>query len=395
MNAIRGMFIENQPEENQDNYINLLRAVGGLSGLFSDSDSPYLYYRSAERAFCKAFDAEDLSRKDSSYDAKKNDVGIGLKTFLYKEKSRAEKIAEFNSVSDKIRELQNDPEILLREIARFRNDRIDFAKNLYDLSEGIYHCVARSKLKFSIFECPLEKININKIKCDRSSFKKNVLVFNDDINEYRFSLSKSTLFKRFDISNNIIRDIDIEILSDPFGLIIELYRDRKKSEPSVKEEIILPLYSERKGDVPERSGLNQWNAKGRARNEDEVYIQIPVWISKKFVGFFPPRSDTFNLKLPNGSCLEVCQCQDGGKINGLEIGKALMSNPNKALGDWLLRKVLKLKRGELCTLDKLKEIGIDSVKITKFKEPDSEEFSYSIDFMSWGSYEIFKDILKS
>lgn len=39
--------------------------------------------------------------------------------------------------------------------------------------------------------------------------------------------------------------------------------------------LIVPLYSENKKNgrfVAERSGLNQWNAKGRARNENEVYI---------------------------------------------------------------------------------------------------------------------------
>ncbi len=32
--------------------------------------------------FCKAFNAQDLSRGDVSYDAKKDLLGIGLKTFL-------------------------------------------------------------------------------------------------------------------------------------------------------------------------------------------------------------------------------------------------------------------------------------------------------------------------
>ena len=44
-----------------------------------------------------------------------------------------------------------------------------------------------------------------------------------------------------------------------------------------------------------------------------------------------------------------------------ENGKALMSNPNKDLGEWLLRKVLKKNVGELVTMDDLNRIGIDSV----------------------------------
>jgi len=37
----------------------------------------------------------------------------------------------------------------------------------------------------------------------------------------------------------------------------------------------------------------------------------------------------------------------------------------KALSDWLLRKVLQLKEGELATIEKLDQLGFDSVIITK------------------------------
>lgn len=60
-------------------------------------------------------------------------------------------------------------------------------------------------------------------------------------------------------------------------------------------------------------------------------------------------------------------CQDGGK--------ALMSNPNKELGKWLLRDVLHLKEGELLTMEKLNRFGFDSVIITKI---DSENFKIDV-----------------
>lgn len=40
-----------------------------------------------------------------------------------------------------------------------------------------------------------------------------------------------------------------------------------------------------------------------------------------------------------------------------------MSNPNAALGEWLLRKVLGKKEEELITMNDLNTYGIDSVKI--------------------------------
>ena len=61
-----------------------------------------------------------------------------------------------------------------------------------------------------------------------------------------------------------------------------------------------------------------------------------------------------------------------------------MTNPNKALSDWLLRKVLKLKEYEILTYEKLKIIGIDSVRITKI---DTE--NYKIDFAGIDNYDNF------
>ena len=71
-------------------------------------------------------------------------------------------------------------------------------------------------------------------------------------------------------------------------------------------------------------------------------------------------------------------CQEGSK--------ALMSNPNSALGEWLLQSVLNLKEKELLTYGKLEEIGLDSVVIYK-----TESGKYNIDFTKIGSYEQFRD----
>jgi hypothetical protein len=42
--------------------------------LFSESSTPYLYYRSAENVYCRAFVADNLARSDVSVDAVKNGV---------------------------------------------------------------------------------------------------------------------------------------------------------------------------------------------------------------------------------------------------------------------------------------------------------------------------------
>jgi len=57
----------------------------------------------------------------------------------------------------------------------------------------------------------------------------------------------------------------------------------------------------------------------------------------------------------------------------------------KALSDWLLRKVLQLKEGELATIEKLDQLGFDSVIITK---TDSKNFK--IDIVKTNTYSEFK-----
>jgi hypothetical protein len=148
--------------------------------------------------------------------------------------------------------------------------------------------------------------------------------------------------------------------------------------------VLLPLYAveNNKKVVPKKSGLNQWNAGGRARNKDEVYIRVPAWIHKEYPAFFPDRDTEFKLKLPNGKYLSAKICQAGNK--------ALMTNPNKALGEWILRDVLALKKGKLLTYKMLQEIGIDSVIIKK-----TGVLEYSIDFREEGRFDKFEEETKS
>lgn len=71
-------------------------------------------------------------------------------------------------------------------------------------------------------------------------------------------------------------------------------------------------------------------------------------------------------------------------------GKALMSNPNKALGKWILRDVLKIKEGTLVKMEMLEEVGIDSVKLTK-----KNDGYYYLDFRESGSFKLFEENNKS
>lgn len=358
-----------------DEYEELLKVTGSLSRLFSEGKTPYLNYRIAENIFCKSFKAQNLARKDSSYDATLDYVGIGLKTFLLKSNNSLEKVAEFNSISSDLRELEGKK--LAVEVAKARNERINSALRLYNVNQAIYHCVGRREETLEVFEQDYFKVDLDSIKMLRST-NSNIVKFEDQHYEYSYNISKSTLYKRFIVERS--SKIEIEIVDDPFELLLNLKDELfKKEEAESYDYVVLPLYStqSKSRDVAEKSGLNQWNAGGRQRDLGEVYIPIPSKIREKFTDFFPSRDEPFKLKIPTGDIFEAKVCQQNSK--------ALMTNPNKALSDWLLRTVLDLDEGELATRKHLDYLGVDSVRIIK------KDGHYSIDILPTWSYEEFID----
>ena len=65
----------------------------------------------------------------------------------------------------------------------------------------------------------------------------------------------------------------------------------------------------------------------------------------------------------------------------IEPIEAYIDKINKAMSDWILRKVLQLKEGELATIEKLDKLGFDSVIITK-----TDNQNYKIDIMKTNTY---------
>lgn len=386
-------FFREQTHEEQDLYIELVKTMGKLSRLYNESDIPYLYYRSMENIFCKSFNATDLSRSDISADASKNGMGIGLKTFLQNNKRTFQKIAEFNKDSYLFRDLDNVKKIKM--VSELRNERINTTMRLADVNEMIYHCITRDPGKMYIYEENMDLINIDKIKI--IGVKNSNVHFMDDLNDYSFSITKSTLLKRFDVNHmNYIDSFDIQIMDDPFNFLLNLFKDKdleKTLTPVVNKQnnqfidfIVLPLYSVQTGDVKSKSGLNMWNASGRPRNVNEVYIPIPKWIHKKKPNFFVYRNtdnntNSFNVKLPNNKTLSMKVTQAGGK--------ALQSDPNKALGEWILRDVLNIPVNVIVTKMMLDTIGIDSVMLSKI-----DDSNYVLDFLDSGSYDEFEQEFK-
>lgn len=362
-----------QDIKNNGEYLNLLSIMASLSRLFSESETPFIYYRFAENVFCKCFNAHNLSRSDTAFDAKIDTLGIGLKTFTFTSNSSLEKVAEFNALSREFDDL--NPDDLALKLSNFRNDRINLAKRTYEIDDALYHIVARTNGKLVFFETDYDEIDISNLKDIKST--KSGIKFSDGINEYSFNRSKSTLLRNFSIPDNAYKK-DIEIIDDVYSLLSKLGQiSLTPPKRAGIDYIVLPLYSVKNGRniIFERSGLNQWNAGGRARDINEMYINYPAKVRGINENFFPPRDKEFILQTPTGENLRAKICQDNNK--------ALMTNPNKAISDWLLRKVLKLDEGELATYERLEILGFDSVIVYK------QESLYSIDIMPLGSYEKF------
>ncbi|MCS5420296.1 MULTISPECIES: NgoFVII family restriction endonuclease [Psychrilyobacter] len=391
-------------KEEKEEYIQYLEIFGALSGLFKDNKEganarkPYLYYRNHEQLFTRIFSVDDLARKNSAFDALgtwKNDrVGIGLKTWMHTRDHTYQKVAEFNKLApDFIAPLieKGTPEQVIKKVSEFRNERIMLDKRLYKTDRDVYHYITRDDDIMNIVEAPYDLIDIDSLELIDTNGK--TYNFKDKKNEYKFYRSKSVLQKKFDASKGeIIAQIKIEQFDDPFELIrmIEL---PKKNKETIFEEIYLPLYQDKKdgGIVSDCSGVNIRHAKSKnkgsntPRPEYEIEIRISTWIHRVFPKFFgidafdseAVKLSDFDLILPDGRVLR-------GRIKQ-QNGKSLQTNPQGALGEWILNDVLGLKNREVATMELLNELGIDSLKITKL---DNEHFKITV--AETGAYEKFK-----
>lgn len=355
-------------------YSDFLSLMGGLSNLFADSETPFIHYRVTENLFCKCFGAENLARFDDSYDAKKWGAGIGIKTFILPPAGfSVQKVAEFDSLSPRLRGLPATETAAL--VSDWRNRRIAAADALHGVTRpSFYHVVARRKGLLKLFVTGYDAIRTDRLVVTGETAAG--VSFSDGLHDYSFSRSKSTLMERFALpSDECVVDVPVRIDADPFETVRRLM-DNPLGDGVVRMEngrlfaerprtggmsVVLPLFSTReRGEVPQRSGLNQWNAGGRARDPDEVYVPVPAEVHARNPAFFPERDTPFVLKLPDGTRLSAKMCQQGRK--------GLMSNPNRALGRWLLREVLGIPPLRIVTREMLDVRGFDSVVVVKESE---------------------------
>jgi len=389
-------------------YEDLLKAVASISKLYSNNDKPFIHPRFIEKLYVHASGARDLSRKDMSFDALLGkDIGVGIKTFIVEKLStnKSEKIAEFtcNANLGDFKNLTHEQKAI--KSAELRNGRVISDANEYDidLNKSIYHCLIRTRGGAIIHEEPYELIKVEMIKpinvrgaeiTEFSADDNGHTYFTDGLSNYCYNKSKNVLYKTFKLNEAKNSDfIELKIFENMFEKILEWTQMTKNvvltdSSPAEKEFVILPLYSTRskKPIVEPRSGINQWNAGGRERKFGEAYIPIPAKIRKEHPHFFPHKDQKFKLKLPHGEIILAKVCQDNSK--------ALMSDPNDDLCQWLFRildptietSLKRMQERKPYTYADLEKIGKDSVKIIK---SNSLDYDFELQSMPLGSYETF------
>ena len=437
-NIIWNRFSSKEKEE----YIEFLKIFGALSGLFKDNQEgenarkPYLYYRNHEQLFARVFDVEDLTRKDSAFDAlavwDDDRVGIGLKTWIHTKDYTYQKVAEFNKLAPIVITplIENGtPEQVIRKVSELRNERIMLDKRLYRTMKDVYHFITRDDDVMNIIETPYDLIDLDTIeliKCDDKTYS-----FKDKLHNYKFYKSKSVLLEEFNASNGeIIAQIPIKQFEDPFelirmielpvrkgqevydisyqqcdisqGIIAESVSNIDKETPNQNnnsqnyQEIYLPLYQDKKEGriVSSCSGINIRHSRPKSkgsntpRPEYEIEVRVSKWIHHVYPKFFGINAldeeevknedlNDFDLILPDGRILRGRIKQQGGK--------SLQTNPQGALGEWILKDVLGLKHREIVTWELLDILGIDSLKVVKI---DDKHFKITV--AETGAYEKFK-----
>ena len=402
-----------------ESYARLLSAMASLSGLFSDNTSPYIDSRFVERLFAATTGGLDLGREDCSFDVLLDGrIGVGIKTFLGgMGNSKTEKVAEFTALARKGLFNVRDKRKLVERVTESRNSRIlsDVAEYGIDLDNCIYHCLIRLPNAALVHEEPYRLIDIANIRPTNSHGVgisewgeiSSGVHFTDGRSRYTFNISKNVLFKRFEFDRHQPL-IPLSIHQNPLDILLKIVAEGSKPKTLAVavdfgrsngatdvliagvDYVVLPLYSVRNGEVAEKSGINQWNAGGRARTFGEAYVSIPAEIHRRFPGFFPNRDTHFGLSLPNSNVVHQAKvCQDGGK--------ALMTDPNFELGRWLIGVIDPsipakdfngpVKGRQPFEYSDLVAIGKDSVRITKVQGELGS--SYRAEFAPLGSYRDF------
>jgi hypothetical protein len=191
-------------------------------------------------------------------------------------------------------------------------------------------------------------------------------IYDDNVSDYFSLLQKDSIY-----CNNQEAVEYIRVYNDE-----NYYRNRLREEiqannlgiiPSSNEveNVTIPLYSQRTGEVQTVGGLN-WGHRG-TRNRNEAYIQLTPKVYKSL--FFPEKPQHFTV-VTDDSKTFICRRAQKGKT-----GDAIETPHNNALLGEYFRNRMGLANGAFVTRKDLKLYGRDDVKFYKF-----DDENYYMDF---------------
>lgn len=418
---------ENYSNEQRQEYIKFLQVYGALTNLFRQKKGdliPYLDSKFQETIFAKIFNGQNVDIGNTPHDIVSifgnERIGIGLKTWM-NSKPSYQKVMQLKKYQNEINVYKNDLLSLAYKISEIKNERMisDHVRLGLDENKNIYHYVTRDEGKFTINECSYPLIELHKIK----NLKKtdSALIWSDNKKDYKFTFADSQIWQKFDsnkYNSIILKEFDVDIIKDPFKFLLNAYSSLILNPKETEKEFVevyLPLYSFKKKDVGNKSGLNAWNGASKNKGSEilrplnEVYIPIPIEFHKNNPNFFAKdifktiyerkiyKKDKnrrpeirFHLELPNGK--RIPALITGDNLKNFQSGSKTERDKNgvlfgqSALGQWLLIDVLGLKERKLVTREWLYKKGTDSIKLWRRKNDYSTIY---VDFAPFGSFESF------
>ncbi|MDO4912775.1 MAG: NgoFVII family restriction endonuclease [Lactobacillus sp.] len=413
-------------ETQRDEYEKYISMIASLSELFNqkstEDKAPYLDSKFQETIYAKCFESQEVDINNTPHDIMSifDDVhiGIGLKTWKSSRPS-FQKVMQIKGFMEEIEDAKKlGDEELIEHIAKIKNERLLSDYNRLGLSKdkNIYHYITRDSGKLRYYETSYPLIDMNTLEKIEKTNKR--ITFRDKNKTYKYTFSDSQIYMRFgpdESQTSLLCESDINLLDDPFSFLKQAFALKKNQETYDNTESVdylyLPLYSYSKKEVLPRSGINAWNGKPKTkgsrkpRPSGEAYIPIPKdvwkkkprWVDKNIdmSNYYQYKDSTgkssyeFTLHLPNGEQLPAMFAQSDFK--------SLQTNPQSALGTWLLNAlgIFEPQRTEydkpakkIVTMDRLKNYGVDSVKLWH-KTNDPKHIW--IDFAKYGSFERFME----
>ncbi len=413
-------------KEQKTEYEEYLKMYSALSALFnqksSETGAPYLDSKFQETIYARSFDSEDVDIGNTPHDirstfANDDKIGIGIKTWLNSNTSY-QKVMQLKRYKEEIDKHKDDLDDLALTISTIKNTRLIADYNRLGLkdNENIYHYVTRDRGTLKLSETSYPLVDINHL--EPQSLKSSSFNFTDGLKEYKYTFGDSQVFMKFGETlpnTDLLKKIDIEILEDPFEFIKQSFKKFYSTggvlvPEKTRDYLYLPLYSYRDHKVSKSSGLNAWNGLPKSagstvlRPEGEAYIPIPKALWKKHPYWINPTinmskyaeyhqstgnsSYPIHLHMPDGTTFDAIFAQEGFK--------ALQTNPQNILGKWILnalgikkpqRQRYDIPATNIVTMDRLKQIGYDSVKL--WREVPAKPDDFWIDFAEYGSFERF------